>query len=82
MAGVSIAGLIGAAVGLGLGWIDYRVVSGVVVGRLRKLDRSQTPQEKDEFERRIRILRGVLFVLTIGAFPVIGYLLGVTVAGG
>ncbi|MHB2169233.1 hypothetical protein [Alsobacter sp. R-9] len=82
MAGVSIAGLVGAAVGLGLGWIDYRVVSGVVVGRLRKLDRSQTPQEKDEFERRIRILRGVLFVLTIGAFPVIGYLLGVTVAGG
>ena len=82
MAGVSIAGLIGAAVGLGLGWIDYRVVSGVVVGRLRKLDRSQTPQEKDEFERRTRILRGVLFVLTIGAFPVIGYLLGVTVAGG
>ncbi len=82
MAGLSVAGLIGAAVGLAVGYVDYRVVSGVVVGRLRKLDRSQSPDDKATFERKIRILRVVLLVLTVGAFPVIGYLLGVTVAGG
>jgi len=82
MAGLSVAGLVGAAMGLVVGYVDYRVVAGVVVGRLRKLDRSQTPQEKDEFERKVRILRIVLFALTVVAFPVVGYLLGVTIAGG
>ena len=82
MSGVSVAGLVGAGVGLALGYVDYRVVSGVLIGRLRKLDRSQSPEEKAGFERKIQILRIVLFGLTIVAFPVIGYLLGVAVAGG
>lgn len=77
----SVAGLIGAGVGLALGYVDYRVVSGVVEGRLRKLDDSSGPEQKAVFERKLRILRIVLFIGTVLFFPVIGYLLGLTIAG-
>ncbi|WP_293861766.1 hypothetical protein [uncultured Alsobacter sp.] len=82
MGGLSLAGLIGALVGLALGYVDYKVVGGVVEGKLRKLDRSSSAAEKEEFERKIRILRVVLFAVTMLAFPVIGYLFGSVVAGG
>jgi hypothetical protein len=79
---LSVAGLIGAAVGLGVGYIDYRILTGVVVGRLRKLDTSSTPAERETFERKIRVMRILFAVMTVGAFPVIGYVLGTTIAGG
>jgi len=78
---LSLPGLIGAALGLVIGWIDYRIVVVMIVGRLRKLDKSTTPAELADFEKRITILRWVLFIATVGAFPVVGYLLGVTLIG-
>ena len=82
MGGLSLAGLIGALVGLAVGYVDYKVVGGVVEGKLRKLDRSSGAAEKDEFERKIRLFRIVLFAVTMLAFPVIGYLFGSVIAGG
>ena len=80
--GLSLAGLVGALVGLALGYVDYRVVAGVVEGRLRKLDRSQGPDETAAFEKKIRGMRVVFLIMTVGVFPVVGYLLGATIAGG
>jgi hypothetical protein len=77
---LSLPGLIGAVIGLGLGWLDYRILSGVVEGKLRKLDRSEG-EEREGFERKIRLMRVIFFVMTVGAFPVAGYLLGQTIAG-
>jgi hypothetical protein len=77
---LSLPGLIGALIGLGLGWLDYRILSGVVEGKLRKLDRS-VGTEREGFERKIRLMRAIFFVMTVGAFPVAGYLLGQTIAG-
>ncbi len=79
---LSLAGLVGALVGLALGYVDYRVVAGVVEGRLRKLDRSQGPDETAVFERKIRGMRVVFLIMTVGVFPVVGYLLGKTITGG
>jgi hypothetical protein len=76
-----VAGLIGALVGLLLGWVDYRVVSGVVEAKLRRLDTSAGDAEKQVFERKIRIMRVLFMVMTVGAFPIIGFLLGQSVAG-
>ncbi len=75
------AGLIGALVGLGVGWIDYRLVAGVVVGKLRQLDRSQTPAERADFERRIVWFHRLLGAATMGFFPVLGYWLGRAIGG-
>jgi hypothetical protein len=82
MESVSFAGLIGAALGLAIGYVDYRVVGGVVEARLRKLDRSATPAERETFERKVRLFRWIFLVMTVGAFPVVGYLVGATIAGG
>ena len=57
------------------------LVGGVVEGKLRKLVRSSGPEEKAVFERKLRVLRAVLFIGTVLFFPVIGYLLGLTVSG-
>ncbi len=79
---VSIPGVMGAGIGLALGIVDYKVVAGVVEARLRKLDTSATPDQKAGFESKIRIMRILFAIMTVGVFPVIGYLLGVTVSGG
>ena len=76
-----IAGLAGALIGLLLGWVDYRVVAGVVEAKLRRLDTSSGEAAKQVFERKIRIMRVLFMVMTVGAFPIIGFLLGQAVAG-
>lgn len=78
---LSLPGLIGAGLGLVIGWVDYRIVAGLIENRLRKLDKSATPAERADFEKRIVLLRRLLLVTTVGAFPVVGYLLGATLIG-
>ena len=78
---LSLAGLIGAAIGLVVGTIDYRVVGGVVEARLRKLDGSANAAEKAAYDRKIQWFRWIFLAMTVGAFPVVGYFLGVTIAG-
>lgn len=75
------AGLLGAAIGLGLGLLEYRLMSAVVIGALRRTDRSGTEAEKMDYERRIRILRAVLVGMTIGLMPVLGFVIGRTLSG-
>jgi hypothetical protein len=75
------AGLVGALIGFGLGLLEYRLISAVVIGALRRTDRSETKAEKDDYERRIRILRAVLVVMTIGLMPTLGFVIGRTVFG-
>lgn len=75
------AGPLGALIGFGLGLLEYRLMSAVVIGALRRTDRSQTQAEKDDYERRIRILRAVLVVMTIGLMPILGFVIGRTLFG-
>lgn len=70
------AGLVGAVIGFALGLLEYRLMSAVVIGALRRTDRSETQAEKDDYERRIRILRAVLVVMTIGLMPILGFVIG------
>ena len=78
---MSWAGPLGALIGFGLGLLEYRLISAVVIGALRRTDRSETQAEKDDYERRIRILRAVLVVMTIGLMPVLGFVIGRTLFG-
>ena len=76
------AGLIGAVLGFALGMVEYQVASRIVIGGLRRTDRSKTPAEREDFERRIRLLRAAMVVLMIGGMPILGYVIGRTVFGG
>ena len=73
---MSWAGPLGAVIGFALGLLEYRLMSAVVIGALRRTDRSQTQAEKDDYERRIRILRAVLVLMTIGLMPTLGFVIG------
>ncbi len=78
---MSMAGVIGALIGFGLGLLEYRIVSALVIGGLRRTDQSKTREERDDYERRIRWVRVALVALMIGVTPVLGYVIGQTVFG-
>ncbi|WP_089175221.1 hypothetical protein [Bosea sp. AS-1] len=75
------AGPVGALIGFALGLLEYRLMSAVVIGALRRTDRSATEAEKKDYERRIRILRAALIVMTVGVMPILGFVIGRTLSG-
>ncbi len=77
----SSASVIGALVGLVVGWVEYRIVGGVVEKKLRDTDRSQTATEKADYERRIGLFRRIFLTLNVTMFPVVGYFLGRMIEG-
>ncbi len=81
MDGLSTAGLIGAAIGLLVGWLDWRYVGRTVERKLRELDRSTDEAQRADFERRVAWFHRLFAVATIGFFPVLGYWLGRAVGG-
>ncbi|WP_029057161.1 hypothetical protein [Stappia stellulata] len=75
----SLAGLIGAAIGLYIGWIDYKIVVGVLKGAAERQNQRLGKQGVlDRYMDQIRYL--VLGGALIG-FPLIGYLAGQSLAG-
>jgi hypothetical protein len=77
----SLPGFIGAFVGVVIGVINYGVVISMVEGRLRKLDRSQTAGEREEFARKLSLLRRLVLGIDIVAFAAVGYWFGRTIGG-
>jgi hypothetical protein len=64
-----------------IGVINYGVVISVAEGRLRKLDRSQTSEEREAFERKLSLMRRLVLGIDIAAFAALGYWFGRTVGG-
>jgi hypothetical protein len=77
----SLPGFIGAFVGVVIGVINYAVIISIVEGRLRKLDRSQTREERDEFERRVALMRRIVLGIDVVVFSAVGYWFGRTIGG-
>lgn len=72
----SVAGFVGAAIGVAVGTVNYAVIVGIVERRLRKLDRSQSRQERAEFERKLSLMRRIVLGMDIVVFSVVGYAVG------
>ena len=79
--GLSLWGQIGALMGAALGYINFRVIIAILEPRLRKLDNSQTADERGAFERKIVLLRRIFFTLEIVVLGAVGYFVG-TLFGG
>jgi hypothetical protein len=78
---LSLAGLVGALVGTILGVINYALIVGFVESRLRALDKSQPGAEREEFERKISVMRRTILGLDIFVFAGVGYVVGKTLGG-
>ncbi len=75
---VSLSGAIGAAIGLYVGWIDYKILKGM----LQALESKGREGGTGGAVFRFRTLIGVLiFVIPMVGFPVIGYWAGSLLAG-
>ncbi len=78
---ISPAGLIGASLGFLIGLVDYKAVTGIVFAKMRNNVLSAPLAEREKIEKRISFMKPVLFVATVLAFPVVGYLAGATWIG-
>ncbi len=79
---VSLAGLIGAGIGLYIGWIDYRLALGALRGWTARNNQGEaTPFAAWLHRNSVPVERGLLVLLMLG-IPAIGYMAGATFAGG
>ena len=74
--GLSQWGSMGALLGAVLGYLNFRMIIGVLEPRLRASDKSANENERAAFERKIGLLRRILFVIEIAVLAVLGYLIG------
>ena len=79
--GLSLPGLVGAFVGLVVGWINYVFIVGIVTGKLRQLDKSKSPEERAAFESKLGLMRRIILGVDIVVFSGVGYWFGRTVGG-
>jgi hypothetical protein len=73
---LSLWGQIGALIGALLGYINFRVIIGILEPRLRKLDGSKTAEERAAFERKLVLLRRIFFTFEIVVLGAVGYFVG------
>ncbi|MEJ8474317.1 hypothetical protein [Roseibium algae] len=76
---VSIAGLIGAALGGYLGWIDWKILKGILEAIEGKNRRGGG--DGGLVARYGALLRGLSFAFPLIGFPIIGYLAGSQLVG-
>jgi hypothetical protein len=78
---LSLPGLVGAAVGIFIGYLNYGVFLKIVVGKLHEAGARLSGAERSEHERKIVLLRRIVLVADIAIFAVLGYVFGRTIAG-
>ena len=74
--GWSLSGQAGALIGAALGYLNYRVIMGILEPRLRALDKSATAEERGAFERKITLMRRTFLALEVAILGGVGYVVG------
>jgi hypothetical protein len=74
--GLSLWGQAGALIGAMLGYLNFRVIIGVLEPRLRALDKSANADERGAFERKIVLLRRIFFTMEVVILAGVGYAVG------
>jgi hypothetical protein len=69
-----LAGVVGAAVGVGVGILDYGIIAGLVRRLIARQKETVDPARVD------RVLKG-LFVVNAVVFAMLGWWVGVSVSG-
>ena len=76
---ISVAGVIGAALGFYLGWIDWKILKGMVqAAELKNKERGGDGGFAAKFKTP---LNWIVFVIPVIGFPIIGYWAGFQLAG-
>jgi hypothetical protein len=78
---LSPSGLLGAMLGTIVGVLNYVVFLRVLVPRLRALDKSQSREEREEFERKMSLMRRIILAADVVLFAAVGYYAGRFIGG-
>lgn len=73
--------LAGALVGAVLGYVNFRVIIGILEPRLRALDGSATATARIAFEQKIVWLKRIFLVLEVLILAAVGYFVGGMIGG-
>lgn len=76
---VSLAGVIGAVVGLYIGWIDYKILKGIL--QASEMKNRQAGGDGGAAVKYKALLGALIFGIPIIGFPVIGYWAASQLAG-
>jgi len=79
LADVSLAGVIGAAVGLYIGWLDWKILKGML--QAAETRNRQSGGDGGPVARYKTLLGVLIFGVPVIGFPVIGYLAASRLAG-
>lgn len=66
----------GAIIGAVIGYFSYVFVMSMLEPRLRAVDRSSTPEQKAEFERKIALIRWILLAVEVLGLGAAGFIIG------
>jgi len=78
---LSLWGQIGALIGVALGYLNFRIIIGILEPRLRATDKSATAKERGAFERKIVLLRRIFLTLEVVVLALLGYFIGALLGG-
>ncbi len=78
---LSLWSVAGALVGAALGYVNFRVIIGILEPRLRALDESQGAAESAAFEQKIVWLRRIFLALEVLIVGAIGWFAGSLIGG-
>jgi len=78
---LSLWGQIGALIGAALGYLNFRIIIGILEPRLRATDKSATAEERGAFERKIVLLRRIFLTLEVVVLALVGYFVGALFGG-
>jgi p-aminobenzoyl-glutamate transporter AbgT len=69
-------GLVGAAIGVVLGYVNYAVIMRILEPRLRATDKSRSTEERDTFERKLALMRRIILGFEVLVLGGAGYFIG------
>jgi hypothetical protein len=78
---LSLPGLVGAAIGIVIGLINYGVFVKVIVGKLQEAGQRLSGAERATHEGKVLLTKRIVLVADIIIFAVLGYIFGRTMAG-
>ncbi|WP_428688441.1 hypothetical protein [Roseibium sp.] len=76
---LSLAGVIGAAIGLYIGWLDWKILKGIL--QATEMKNRRAGGDGGLVARHKALLGAVIFGVPVIGFPVIGYLAASSLAG-
>ncbi|MCV6602903.1 MAG: hypothetical protein OIF54_15305 [Cohaesibacter sp.] len=78
---LSLPGMIGAAFGLAIGWVDFKMLGGLIRAKFLQKRKDVGLADHPNTEKMADWIQAAIFIFTIGLFPIIGYWAGISLTG-